>query len=116
MQSQDEQIQQLKDEISILKGGKARPKFKPSKLDKKASEQSEGRDSASDPKKRPGSNKRSKTAEQMIHEEKIIASDEVVPVGSRLKGYRHFVVQDMLIQAHNVRYRLECWQTPEGKS
>ena len=31
---QDEQIRQLKDEIAVLKGEKARPKIKPSRLNK----------------------------------------------------------------------------------
>ncbi len=115
VQSQEEQIQQLKDEISILKGQKKRPKFKASKLDEKAGEKGKDGDSASGSKKRPGSSKRSKTAELKIHEEKTIPPAEAVPAGSRFKGYRDFVVQDLMIQAHNVRYRLECWQTPEDE-
>ena len=36
VQRQEEEIQQLKDEVAILKGEKKRPRFKPSKLDKEA--------------------------------------------------------------------------------
>ena len=64
--------------------------------------------------KRPGSEKRSKTGSLVIHEEKVIAPAEPVPEGSRFKGYRDVVVQDLVIRAHNTRYRLERWETPDG--
>jgi hypothetical protein len=38
-----------------------------------------------------------------------------VPEGARFKGYCDFVVQDLGIQPHNIRYRLEVWQTPAGE-
>ena len=114
VQSQAEEIQHLKDEIAVLKGEKKRPQFKPSKLDKEA-----GKDQAeqekSEPGKRPGSAKKPKTAELAIHEDKVIAPCEEVPAGSRFKGYRDFVVQDLVIRAHNIRYRLERWETPDGR-
>ena len=36
VQRQEEEIEQLKDEVAILKGEKKRPKFKPSKLEQEA--------------------------------------------------------------------------------
>jgi hypothetical protein len=47
--------------------------------------------------KGPGSEKRSKTASLIIHEEQVIAPAEPVPEGSRFKGYRDVVVQDRVI-------------------
>jgi hypothetical protein len=114
LQEQDEEIHRLKDEIDELKGEKKRPKFKPSKLD----EGSEGHSDEKDSKKkkpRAGSNKKSKTAELEVHEEKVLSPSDL-PEGSRFKGYRDYVVQDLQIKSHNIRYRLACWVTPDGKT
>ena len=111
VQRLEEEVGQLKDEIAVLKGKKKRPKFKPSKLDEQAG-QEQGEDKTG---KRPGSEKRSKTEHLTIHEERIIAP-QVIPAGSRFKGYQDYVVQELVIEPHNIRYRLERWQTPAGGS
>ncbi len=123
VQQQDEElallkdkINILKDEINILKGEKKRPVFKGSKLDKETDTNTSTDDSSKPPKKRPGSHKRQKTKKLKIHEDLVIEVNETVPPGSRFKGYRNFVVQDLRIQSHNIRYRLAHWVTPEGKS
>ena len=113
VQQQDEEIALLKDEINILKGEKKRPVFKGSKLDKNTEP-----DTSSEPpsKKRPGSNKKKKTQKLVIHEDKVIKPVAPVPPGSRFKGYRNFVVQDLKIESYNIRYRLEHWVTPQNES
>ena len=50
----------------------------------------------------------------MIHEEQIIQPKRRVPKASRFKGYRDIVIQDLVIRAHNTRYRLARWLTPKG--
>ena len=62
VQKQEEEIALLKDEIRILKGGKKRPHFKPSKMDEQTEENRRGEGSDKD-QRRAGSDKRSKTAE-----------------------------------------------------
>jgi len=116
VQHQEETIQQLKDEISILKGEKKRPKFKPSKMEQEAGQDKDHKDEGKDGGKRPGSKKRQKTQQLQIHEEKVCKPSEPIPAGSRFKGTRDFVVQDLVIRAHNIRYRLERWVTPDGKT
>ena len=112
IQIQDEEIARLKDDVNVLKGEKKRPGFKGSQLDSKT-EQNESSDKT---KKRPGSEKRAKNSQLTIHKEKTIAPDEFIPEGSQFKGYRSFVIQELVIYQHNTRYRLECWLTREGKA
>ncbi len=112
VQRLEEEVGQLKDEIAVLKGERKRPTFKSSRMDEQAGE---GQDKPKEEGRRPGSEKRSKTEHLQIHEERIIVP-AVVPMGSRFKGYQDYVVQDLVIRAHNTRYRLERWQTPDGGS
>jgi hypothetical protein len=121
---QAELVQQLRDEIAVLKGEKARPKFKPSGMEQQTEPETADGDANGDagagdatgaPPKRPGSAKRRKTAQLTIHESVGVPPGVALPAGSRFKGYRDFVVQDLRITAHNTRYRLAVWQTPDGE-
>jgi len=115
MQKQEEEIAHLKDEVRVLKGEKKRPRFKPSKMDEQTDKGQSDAEGAEEDPRRPGSDKRSKTAELVIHDEQIIQPSRRIPKGSRFKGYRDVVIQDLLIRAHNTRYRLARWLTPQGK-
>jgi len=108
IRQQGEIIQELKDEIARLKGHNPRPTIRPSQLEPPKKENPKGGSL-----KRPGSEKRQKSAELVIHEE-IRVPPVQIPEGSRFKGYKDFIVQDLLISTHNVNYLLECWKTPEG--
>ncbi|MFJ1261053.1 hypothetical protein, partial [Cupriavidus sp. CuC1] len=68
------------------------------------------------PVKRAGSAKRSKTGQLKIDHDQVIQPAEPIPPGSRFKGYRDFVVQDLVIASRNTRYRLARWQTPDGQT
>jgi hypothetical protein len=113
VQHHSEEIALLKDEINILKGEKKRPVFKGSKLDQLTNIATIPEKI---PKKRPGSAKRKKTQALLINEDKIIKPDGFIPAGSHFKGYRDFVVQDLIIKPHTIRYRLEHWVTPDHQS
>lgn len=114
IQQQSEEIDLLKDEVRVLKGEKKRPIFKPSKLDKET-DKPKAKDSTEE-KKRPGSKKRAKNASLIIHEDQIIQPKGDIPPGSRLKGYRGFIVQELVIKTKNTRYRLARWETPDGQT
>lgn len=47
-----------------------------------------------------------------------VTREEVLPIaaapGSRFKGYNDCVVRDLIVQAEVIRYRRECWLTPDG--
>ena len=104
---QQEQLQQLRDEVARLKGEKPKPKIRPSALEKPPRSGKEG----GRPKER---HKRHKTRELTIHETVKLAPAEI-PAGSRFKGYEDFTVQDIRIELHNTRFRLERWETPSGE-
>jgi len=103
-----EEIQKLKDEIARLKNQPPRPDIKPSSLGKKKKSKSKTSKG-----KRPGSKKRHKTAKLKIHETKPI-EPEHIPDGSAFRYYKPFVVQDLKIEAFNIRYRLKVYETPDG--
>jgi hypothetical protein len=115
VQKQEEEIAQLKDEVRVLKGEKKRPRFKPSKMDEETNKRQQQADRSEGDKRRPGSDKRSKSAQLTIHDEQIIQPSRGIPKGSRFKGYRDIVIQDLLIRAHNTRYRLARWLTPKDE-
>jgi len=105
---QQEQIQQLRDEVARLKGEKPKPKVNPSRLEGARRDQNKG----ARPKTR---HKRRKTHQLTIHQSICIAP-ESVPQGSRFKGYEDYTVQDLRIELHNTRFRLERWRTPSGEN
>ena len=105
----EERARQLEDEIARLKGLTARPRIAPSTLE------TPPRPPRDPDAKRPGSAKRSKTAQLTVTEEIVICLPEV-PAEAVFKGYEDFFVQDLVIKPRVVRYRRERWETPDGQS
>ena len=64
IQTQQELIQRLRDEVARLKGQKGKPKIPPSRLEEDTKEERKEEKVG----KRPGSEKRSKTKDLPIHE------------------------------------------------
>ena len=93
-------------EIGRLKGLKGRPDIKPSGM-----EQGSKAPSATPARPRRGGG--NKTARRTIHEDRVVKA--TVPPGSRFKGYQAFVVQDLVLRAHVLRLRRECWVAPDGQ-
>ena len=98
-----------RDEIARLKGGPGRPNIKPSGMEK-----------ATEPKVPPTAGgeprqKGSKTSKLTIHEERTVKL-KAPPQGSRFKGYTSYVVQDLTITPHVVKFRRERWQTANGET
>ena len=97
LRERDECIQQLSDENARLKGEKGRPKIKPSRLEPKGkapeeegASQDEDDKLLTEKKKRPGSQKRKKTANLHIHETQVIEPIAEIPLGSEFKGNPRF--------------------------
>ena len=102
-------VAQQRDEIARLKGGKGRPQFKPSGMEK-ASEPAGGQRGTG-----PHRGRGAKNAKLVIHEERIVTAASMPP-GSRFKGYASFVVQDLVLRPHVIRFRCERWLAPNGTS
>jgi Transposase IS66 family len=95
-----------REEIARLKGLKGPPPMKPSGMEQASGDV---------PAKGAGRKRRRKgrgAAALTAHEERIVKAE--VPAGSRFKGYEDFLVQDVIVRAHVVRYRRERWLTPDG--
>jgi len=101
---------QLRDEIARLKGLPPRPKLRPSTLNEPHPDPSHKKKRRG---KRPGSAKRQKTRELIIHET-IPVPLEGLPEGTQQNGYEDFVVQELKIEAHNVCYRRLRYVLPDG--
>ena len=95
-----------REELARLKGLKGRPQIKPPS----------GMEKATEPKPPSGEGKRGGEdgRKRVIHEDRIIKAK--VPAGSRFKGYESFVVQDLVLRAHAIRYRRERWVTVDGRT
>lgn len=112
----EQRVDQLEVEVARLKNLPARPRIKPSALDKDDDDDPPtggvemGRSSKSG--KRPGSKKRRKRTK--IHHTRIVPPENLPP-GSRLLGYQDYLVQDILIEPCNTRYRLARYRTPDGR-
>ncbi len=109
IQQLQERVHQLEDEIARLKGLKPRPRIAPSSLE------TPPRPPRDPQAKRPGSAKRSKTAQLTITDEVVIPLADR-PEGAVFKGYEDFVVQDLVLKPRVLLYRREHWRTPDGKS
>lgn len=103
-----QKIQLLEDEIAILKNQKPRPKIEPSKLEK-----TDKTNNAEGIKK--NWTKGSKNQKLVIDkEEKIEVPANQIPHGSTFKGYKEFVVQELVIIKQATRYLLAQWEKPDG--
>jgi hypothetical protein len=100
-------IAELRVEVAQLKGVKGRPKIKPSGMEKDTGPEQAG-------KKSLRGIRGGKTDRLAIAEEHVIPVD--VPAGSRFKGYENFLVQDLVLRPHVVRFRRERWLTPDGRT
>lgn len=98
--------QQLRDELSHFKGLPPKPKIEPSKLEKP--DQKGGG-------KEKNWSKGSKNAKLVIDEVVTIeVPADQKPAGAVFKGYRTYIVQDVIIKKHVTEYRLEQWLKPDG--
>src|SRR5260370_6779229 len=102
----EELVQQLREEIAILKGQKPRPQSAPSGLE------SPRRQPPAEGEKRPGSEKRSKNAQLKIDQEMVLKFPDPPP-GAVSLGYEEFTVQELIIRTQTTRYWRGSTALPE---
>ena len=102
-------VRMLQNEIARLKGQKGPPTIPPSKKDREV----KGKAAKDAGNNRPASQrpnlKKKRSEERVIHPTDI-------PKGSRFKGYQDFNVEDMVLEAVTIRFRMAVYVTPEGKT
>jgi hypothetical protein len=110
LQQLEETVQQLRDEIALLKGQKPRPTIAPSRLEAPLPQPPRA---AGD--KRPGSAKRSKNASFLTPVEVTIPYPNPPP-GAVRHGYEDYFVQELVLHGKVTRYRRERLLTPDGQT
>ena len=99
-----EEIQRLHDEIASLKNQPPRPKITPSKLEKDPGELTTRK-----------SNWTKSSKELVIDRtEKIELPPEQVPQDAKFKGYKEYIIQELIIRKEAVRYLLAQWEKADG--
>ena len=114
IEAQIAENQALKDELNRLKGEKGKPEIKPNKKeeDKKPGEERMERGTRKEWKKGSKLDKIKIDREQIVELNKTGLPEDIV-----FKGYEDRVIQNIVVQTDNVRYRLEKYHSEsEGKT
>ena len=103
LQEQSRKIQALEEEIARLKNRPKKPQLKPSRIGvlEKLSAKKELKS-------------RKKRRKKLKIHKVVILKPEYLPTGSRLLKYRDYVVQNIRIEAENIKYRRPAYKTLDG--
>ena len=93
-------------EIARLKGLKGPPSLKPSGMAQAS------RGAKPDQREKPQG--RGKVNPRVSVEDRVLRA--TVPVGSCFKGYETYLMQELVLSVHAIRYRRERWVMPDGKT
>lgn len=111
---QKEEIQLLKNEINRLKGEQGKP-------DIKGSNKGKGRNISSEKERRKRENRnpgktKAKKSDLKIHKNKKCSVDKSeLPADAVFKGYSDVIVQDIKIEAVNIRFQREIYYSPSER-
>lgn len=110
IQQLEETVQQLRDELAVLKGQKPRPTIAPSRL-----ETPPPKPPAAPGDKRPGSAKKSKKASCLVPVEVKIPFPNPPP-GAVARGYEEYFVQELVLHGQATRYLRQRLVTADGQT
>lgn len=108
-------VGQLNDEINRLKGEQGKPEFKSSKKDGDISSENERKKAEERESKRKNEprNRQPKQSKIKIDRYEICpVNKEKLPLDAVFKGYKSYVVQDIIIKTENVKYSREIYYSP----
>lgn len=115
LSKQSEQLETLTEELKKYRKLNEKPKLKASKLPKDpGDDEPPASGNSNQNKQRAGSKKQNKNNQLKITHEEIIRAIDV-PAGATHKGYKDFIVQELVLQSIAIKYRLERWLLPDGK-
>lgn len=115
----NQRVEALETEISRLKGLPEKPRYgPPSTLEDargkpSAAARREKAKKKNTRRKRPGSAKRAKTAQLVIHDT-VPLEISGLPEGTERLGFKDYYLQDLKIEAHNTCYRRARYRIPDG--
>lgn len=99
-----EENERLKGKIAELEHAPKKPQIKPSTIEKPRLDSKKAKNRKS---------KGSKKNRISIHNEVIVKPREI-PNDASFKGYRNYIVQDLVINTFNTLFKIERWKTKEG--
>jgi len=107
-----ETVQQLRDEISRLKGEQGKPDIKPDKKKGERNDHSSEKERRTPKKWKKGS----KLDKIKINREQILHVDKSeLPADAEFKGYEQAIIQDLKIETDNIRFLKEKYYSPSEK-
>ncbi len=106
--------QQLRDELTRLKGGQGRPKIRPGKSAGGSTDYSSEQERRTAPK--PWQKRGKQDRVRVDRTERVVVDPATLPADAELKGYeRVVVVQDLVLRTDTVAFELAVWSSPSER-
>jgi transposase IS66 family protein len=105
--------QQLRDELTRLKGGQGRPKIPPGKSAGGSTDYSSEQERRPAPK--PWQKRGKQDRVRVDRTERMVVDPATLPADAELKGYERVVVQDLVLHTDTVAFELAVWYSPSER-
>ncbi len=99
--------QQLRDELTRLKGGQGRPKIRPGKTAGGSTDYSSEQERRTAPKAWQKRGKQDRL--RVDRTERVVVDPATLPADAELKGYERVVVQDLVLRTDTVAFEVAVW-------